>query len=286
MKMAVTWNHDAHVLAFRRRERAKQAFDEPYWPVGRTIRWIVKREPDEPEAAHVWTELAHRTSAFAAKYDFWRGPENEQQLDAARSLLNAIQAGRIQPIDENGGIMPREKWAHATPGDWPDVRMLRDEILREFPAPANVSAHAATTSAAATSEVPPPPSVTVVEEIAGRPGSEEASGSGDHKVGRPPKWDWDKIEAALEEQCRSKAGAPHRQQADKKWRTKADAYRWVYKHLNRVDGGPSDTAMKENVDPMLDRINARLKSPKLVSGLTSPTDSFSRRFLFSDVASH
>src|SRR5271169_5607372 len=44
MKMAVTWNHDAHVLAFRRRERAKQAFDEPYWPVGRTIRWIVKRE--------------------------------------------------------------------------------------------------------------------------------------------------------------------------------------------------------------------------------------------------
>jgi hypothetical protein len=29
MKRAVTWNHDAHVLAFRRRERAKQAFDEP-----------------------------------------------------------------------------------------------------------------------------------------------------------------------------------------------------------------------------------------------------------------
>jgi hypothetical protein len=78
----------------------------------------------------VWTELAHRTSAFAAKYDFWRGPENERQLDAARLLLTAIQAGRIRPIDENGRIVPRGKWAHATPGDWPDVRMLRDEILR------------------------------------------------------------------------------------------------------------------------------------------------------------
>ena len=190
MKRAVPWNHDAHVLAFRRRERARRDFDEHYWPVGRAIRWIVECErararvaleklgadidpdvriqsltpiPDEPEAAHVWTELVHRTSAFAAKYDYWRGPENEQQLVATRLLLNAIQAGRIQPIDENGGIMPREKWAHATPGDWPDVRMLRDEILKEFPAeplsafPANVSGHAATTSAAATSEVPPPP---------------------------------------------------------------------------------------------------------------------------------
>ena len=162
MKMAVTWNHDAHVLAFRRRERAKQAFDEPYWPVGRTIRWIVKREPDEPEAAHVWTELAHRTSAFAAKYDFWRGPENEQQLVAARLLLNAIQVGRIQPIDENGGIMPREKWAHATPGDWPDVRMLRDEILREFPAeplsafPANASPNEVVEREAAPSDRPQP----------------------------------------------------------------------------------------------------------------------------------
>jgi hypothetical protein len=81
----------------------------------------------------VWTELAHRTSAFAAKYDFWRGPENERQLDAARLLLTAIQAGRIRPIDENGRIVPRGKWAHATPGDWPDVRMLRDDILIEFP---------------------------------------------------------------------------------------------------------------------------------------------------------
>jgi hypothetical protein len=111
----------------------------------------------------VWTELAHRTSAFAAKYDFWRGPENERQLDAARLLLTAIQAGRIRPIDENGRIVPRGKWAHATPGDWPDVWMLRDEILRVFPTeppsafPANVSGHTATTSAAATSEVPPPP---------------------------------------------------------------------------------------------------------------------------------
>jgi hypothetical protein len=115
MKRVVTWNHDAHVLAFRRRERAKQDFDEPYWPLGRTIKWFVEREPDEPEAAHVWTELAHRTSAFAVKYDFWRGPEDEQQLVAARLLLKAIQAGRIQPIDENGEIMPREKWAHAMP---------------------------------------------------------------------------------------------------------------------------------------------------------------------------
>jgi hypothetical protein len=183
------------VLAFRRRERAKRDFDEPYWPVGRTIRWIVECErarvaleklgadidpdvgiqsltptPDEPKAAHAWTELAHRTSAFAAKYDFWRGPENEQQLAAARLLLKAIQVGRIQPIDENGGIMPREKWAHATPGDWPDVRMLRDEILREFPAkplsafPANVA----------------------VEKISGRPESEEASGSGDAESADPP----------------------------------------------------------------------------------------------------
>ena len=214
VKRAVTWNHDAHVMAFRRRERAKRDFDEPYWPVGRTIRWIVECErarvaleklgadidpdvriqslptPDEPKAAHVWTELAHRTSAYSAKYDFWREPENEQQLAAARLLLKAIQVGRIQPIDENGKIMSREKWAHATPGDWPDVRMLRDEILREFPAeplsaiPANVSGHAATTSAAATSEVPPPPSVAVVEEIAGVPESDEASG--DTELTDPP----------------------------------------------------------------------------------------------------
>ena len=110
----------------------------------------------------MWTELVHRTSAFAAKYDFWRGPENKQQLAAARSLLKAIQAGRIQPIDENGEIMPREKWAHATPGDWPDVRMLRDEILREFPAepqsafPENASPNEVVEREAAPSDRPRP----------------------------------------------------------------------------------------------------------------------------------
>jgi hypothetical protein len=89
-----------------------------------------------------------------------------------------------------------------------------------------------------------------------------APSSPKHPGGVASKFDWGPVERELEAECRLQESVPHRKHSDKNWRTKADAYRWTrenVKQLNRNDGGPCDTAMKDNVGPMLDRIAGRLK---------------------------
>lgn len=86
-----------------------------------------------------------------------------------------------------------------------------------------------------------------------------ASSVAKHPGGALPKFDWQAIEAALEAECKLHASVPRRGHSDRDWRSKVDAYRFVREHLNLKDGGPSETALKENVGPMLERIEARLK---------------------------
>ncbi len=82
-----------------------------------------------------------------------------------------------------------------------------------------------------------------------------------HPGGAPPILDWHAVESALEAECKLQESVPHRKHSDRHWRTKADAYRWVREEYlkQRKGGGPSDTAMKTRVGPMLDRINERLQ---------------------------
>jgi hypothetical protein len=79
--------------------------------------------------------------------------------------------------------------------------------------------------------------------------------------GRPGKYDWAAIEAALEEECRLQASVPIRNHTDKQWRTKADAMRYLRDRFKRKwsDGGPGDTTLKDKIGPMLRRIGARMK---------------------------
>jgi len=87
-----------------------------------------------------------------------------------------------------------------------------------------------------------------------------AADSKKHPGGAPPILDWAAVESALEAECKLQESVPHRKHSDRHWRTKADAYRWVREeYLKRKGGGPSDTAMKTRVGPMLDRINERLQ---------------------------
>jgi hypothetical protein len=76
-------------------------------------------------------------------------------------------------------------------------------------------------------------------------------------LGRPPKYPWAKVEAALTEECKLREGAPRRNHPDRDWRTQADAYRVAREALNLASGGPSDSALKANVRPMLKRIGAK-----------------------------
>jgi hypothetical protein len=75
--------------------------------------------------------------------------------------------------------------------------------------------------------------------------------------GRPPAYDWAKVEIALAEECKLQEGAPRRDHSDRDWRTLTDACRFVREKFGwNAGGGPSDTALKSNLRPMLDRIRA------------------------------
>jgi hypothetical protein len=75
--------------------------------------------------------------------------------------------------------------------------------------------------------------------------------------GRPPVYDWAAVELALANECRLQEGVPRRDHSDPDWRTLADACRFVREKFSWANGGPSDTALKVRVRPMLNRIGAK-----------------------------
>jgi hypothetical protein len=81
------------------------------------------------------------------------------------------------------------------------------------------------------------------------------------KGGRPDKYDWTKLEAALEAECRLQESIPHQNHSDENWKTEADAMRFLRESFEREwsEGGPGDSTLKRRIGPMLDRIDERLK---------------------------
>jgi hypothetical protein len=90
-----------------------------------------------------------------------------------------------------------------------------------------------------------------------------------HPGGAPPRYDWDSIEIALEEECRLQESVPHRAHSDNEWRTQADAIKYLCEErFNKqwIDGGPALSTMKEKVGPMLKRIRAKMAgNPRLIA---------------------
>ena len=77
-------------------------------------------------------------------------------------------------------------------------------------------------------------------------------------LGRPAKYEWARVEAALEEECHLQESVPRRDHTDKKWRTKNDAIRYICERFEWRQGGPCDATMKERVGPMLKRIERKM----------------------------
>ena len=76
--------------------------------------------------------------------------------------------------------------------------------------------------------------------------------------GAPTALNWKAVEAALHKECQLQGGTPHNNHSDPNWRKKAHAYEWVLSKFGGADGGPSETTLKDNVGPMLNRIQAKL----------------------------
>jgi hypothetical protein len=98
----------------------------------------------------------------------------------------------------------------------------------------------------------------------------QASAKGDEaakKGGRPDKYAWAKIEAALQGECRLQESIPRPDHSDKDWRTQADAVRFLQEHFvgEWREGGPGESTLRKRVSEVLKRIDERLK-PETNSG--------------------
>ena len=102
-----------------------------------------------------------------------------------------------------------------------------------------------------------------LRELLARPDSLRAGRSSQtstRRAGRRPIYDWSRVETALEQKCRSRAGVPHAEHSDRKWRTLADACQFVRSQFDTKwpNGGPAKSVLKQNVGSMLERIEWRM----------------------------
>lgn len=102
-----------------KRQAAKRAFEEPYWPRERVIVWIALRKQEDIE-----------TSEFAALI---YGGSQLLDENPRQTLLRALQTGKIRAIDRKGDERQRECWAFSDTTEKPNVRFRREDVLRLWP---------------------------------------------------------------------------------------------------------------------------------------------------------
>lgn len=84
------------------------------------------------------------------------------------------------------------------------------------------------------------------------------------KGGRPPKYDWVAVAAALEEECKLQESVPHPGHSDKDWRLPADAVRFLRERFAKEwpNGGPADSQLRKTVKEILANIQAKMPGAK------------------------
>jgi hypothetical protein len=92
------------------RAYARKQFDDPSWPVGLCIAWIVAREE------------AETIRFFASNLADWKGSPVEGWISGQTSLLRALKAGRIEGSGRRSEGGPRVSIARH---EWIDLRILK-----------------------------------------------------------------------------------------------------------------------------------------------------------------
>jgi hypothetical protein len=166
---------------------AKSRFDEPRWPRDRALAWIAFRRIEALTLSYRELDL-RRHAALRPREDAEPPEMPLVSKDPARELLTALTAGKLEAVGPDHKPLPAASWDDRSldPKTWPNVRLLRDDVLRLWPAVETLAAEGhgregAPLEAKAGEEVAAPPPERAPQSV---PDAANARGMSPADIGR------------------------------------------------------------------------------------------------------